>query len=96
MSDMLVVNFAGLQTASSNIEIAIKTLNEQLSQLERDAAPLVATWDGDAKVAYEGRQRQWRSAATELSAMLGDIKRALDESAAEYQRTENRNRQLFE
>jgi len=96
MSDMLVVNFAGLHGASSNIELAIKTLNEQLGELERAAAPLVTGWDGDAKAAYETRQKQWRTAASELTAMLGQIKRALDESAAEYKNTEDRNRQMFE
>lgn len=96
MSDMLVVNFAALNGASGQIDTAIKTLNEQLSQLERDAGPLVSTWDGDARAAYEARQKQWRGAAEELSAMLREIKRALDESALDYRGAEDRNRKLFE
>jgi WXG100 family type VII secretion target len=70
-------------------------LESQLSQLERDAAPLVETWSGEAKEAYLARQSTWRQASGELSAMLQGIKRALDESFADYQRTEQRNAGLF-
>ena len=96
MNDMLIVNFGAMQSAGANIEIAIKTLNEQLGQLERDAAPLVSTWDGEAKAAYEARQRQWRSAAGDLATMLAEIKKALEDSALDYRNTEDRNVRLFE
>lgn len=97
MSDgMLVVNFAALQQASADIQKALNTLESQLSQLERDAAPLVATWSGEAKEAYEVRQNRWRTASQDLQAMLRDIKLALDESAAEYLSTEKRNTALFQ
>ncbi|HEY6596172.1 MAG TPA: WXG100 family type VII secretion target, partial [Asanoa sp.] len=57
MSDnVLVVSFPALQQASADIQKALSTLDSQLAQLERDAAPLVATWDGEAKQAYEQRQ----------------------------------------
>lgn len=96
MSDMLVVNFAAMQAASGDIQAAIKTLTGHLAQLERDVAPLVSSWDGDAKAAYEVRQRQWRSAASELCTMLTEIKKALDDSALDYRDTETRNVRLFE
>lgn len=94
--DMLLVNFAAMQAASDNISSAIKALNEQLDQLERDAAPLVSTWDGVARAAYDQRQGTWRAAAGELTAMLSDIKRALDDSAHDYAATEQRNVRLFQ
>lgn len=96
MSEMLVVQFGALQQASGNIQAALNTLESQLSQLEADAAPLVASWQGDAKAAYEVRQQKWRTAAQDLAAILRDIKTAVDESAADYQSTETRNRALFE
>lgn len=96
MNEMLVVNFAAMHAASGDIQTAIKALTDQLGQLERDAAPLVSSWDGDAKAAYEGRQRQWRTAASELSVMLTEIKKALDDSAQDYRDTETRNVRLFE
>ena len=95
MSDMLRVEFGALQHASDSINTALRALQNQLAELERDAAPLVATWQGDAQEAYRVRQSRWRESAENLSVMLRDIKRALDESAADYLNTENRNKSLF-
>ncbi|PZM96913.1 MAG: WXG100 family type VII secretion target [Actinobacteria bacterium] len=94
--ELLVVNFGALQQASADIQKALNTLDSQLSQLEQDAAPLVATWSGEAKEAYEVRQARWRQASQDLQAMLRDIKVALDESAAEYLNTEKSNTALFQ
>jgi early secretory antigenic target protein ESAT-6 len=93
--DTLVVNFAALQQASADIQHALGALDTQLSQLERDAAPLVATWDGEARQAYDARQAAWRRAAGDLAGMLRDIKLAVEESAADYHATEKRNTNLF-
>jgi WXG100 family type VII secretion target len=95
MNDMIRVEFGALQHAGDSINNALRALENQLAELERDAAPLVATWQGDAQQAYQVRQTRWREAAQGLSVMLRDIKRALDESAAEYASTENRNTSLF-
>ena len=95
MSDMLRVEFGALQHASDSINQALRALQNQLADLERDAAPLVATWQGDAQQAYQVRQTRWREAADNLSLMLRDIKRALDESAADYRNTEIRNTAMF-
>jgi early secretory antigenic target protein ESAT-6 len=97
MSDnVLVVSFPALQQASADIQKALSTLDSQLGQLERDAAPLVASWDGDAKQAYEQRQAKWRSASQELQSILRDIKVAVDDSAADYLSTEKKNTNLFQ
>jgi WXG100 family type VII secretion target len=97
MSDnVLVVSFPALQQASADIQKALSTLDSELAQLERDAAPLVATWDGEAKQAYEQRQAKWRSASQELQSILRDIKVAVDDSAADYLSTEKKNTNLFQ
>ncbi|WP_434742550.1 WXG100 family type VII secretion target [Micromonospora sp. SH-82] len=93
---VLVVNFAALQQAGADIQRALNTLESQLGQLERDAAPLVATWAGDAQQAYQVRQSRWRTASQDLQAMLRDIKIAVDDSAADYLNTEKRNVNLFQ
>lgn len=93
--DVLVVNFAALDAASLDIAHALGELEGQLDQLERDAAPLVAQWSGDARSAYDARQATWRGAAADLARMLRDIQSAVDESAADYLATERRNANLF-
>jgi WXG100 family type VII secretion target len=96
MTDVLVVNFAALRQASAHIATAVDVMRDQLSELEREAAPLVATWDGEAKASYEQRQAAWRRAAGELSSMLHAIKLSVDQSAADYLHTERRNAALFQ
>jgi WXG100 family type VII secretion target len=96
MSDgMLKVNFGALNQAAVDIQKAINTLESQLSQLEQDAAPLIATWDGAAMQAYAERQQAWTSASDHLKAVLSQIKGAVDESAADYLSTEQRAANLF-
>jgi 6 kDa early secretory antigenic target len=93
---VLVVTFPALQQASADIQKALSTLESQLAQLERDAAPLVATWSGEAKQAYDQRQARWRAASQDLQSMLREIKIAVDDSAADYLSTEKRNTSLFQ
>ena len=96
MDHVLVVNFAALQQAGADIQRALSTLESQLGQLERDAAPLVASWNGEAREAYEVRQSRWRAASQDLQAMLRDIKLAVEDSATDYLDTEKRNANLFQ
>ncbi|WP_433284560.1 WXG100 family type VII secretion target [Micromonospora sp. CA-244673] len=93
---VLVVNFAALQQAGADIQRALTTLESQLGQLERDAAPLVSSWSGEAREAYEQRQARWRAASQDLQTMLRDIKLAVEDSATDYLDTEKRNVNLFQ
>jgi early secretory antigenic target protein ESAT-6 len=91
----LVVNFTALQTAAGDINNAITTMESQLAEAEQTAAPLVASWDGAARDAYQARQATWTKAANDLSTMMRDIKRAVEQSAEQYQATEQKNTNLF-
>ncbi len=92
---LLVVNFGALQQAAADIQHAVSALDAQLGDLERDAAPLVQTWDGAAKEAYAQRQNAWRTASEDLKAILHGVKCAVEKSAADYQDTERRATNLF-
>ncbi len=93
---LLLVNFGALQQGGADIQKALNTMQSQLSQLERDAGPLVATWSGAAQAAYAERQRKWTAASEDLANILRNIKIAVDESAADYQDTERKAQQRFE
>ena len=93
---LLLVNFGALQQGSADIQKALNQLQSQLSDLAHDAGPLVATWSGAAQAAYAERQRKWTAAADDLAAILRNIKIAVDESAADYQRTESQAQKRFE
>ena len=93
---VLLVNFGALQQASADISKGISTLQTQLDQLERDAAPLVASWDGEAQQAYQARQQTWRQASQELTQILQNIKASVDRSAEDYVTTEKQATQRFQ
>jgi WXG100 family type VII secretion target len=93
---MLLVNFGALQQASADINKAISTLQSQLDQLERDAGPLVQTWNGEAQEAYQARQAKWRTAAQDLTQILQNIKGAVDHSTEDYISTEKQATQRFQ
>ncbi|MEV6523341.1 WXG100 family type VII secretion target [Longispora sp. NPDC051575] len=93
--NQLVVDFAALQAGSADIAAAVSKLTASLDLLNQHAAPLVATWDGDAKVAYAARQQKWTTAADDIKTMLNAIKTAVDTSVGEYLRTEKANTGLF-
>jgi 6 kDa early secretory antigenic target len=93
---MLLVNFASLQEASGNIAKAVGTLQSRLDQIESDAAPLIDTWDGEAKEAYAQRQATWRAAAADLTSILQNIKTAVDQSADDYISTEKQATARFQ
>jgi WXG100 family type VII secretion target len=93
--DRLVVNFAALQQAGVDIQNAISKMETELHECESAAGPLVQTWEGAAQQAYQERQMKWRQAAGDLSQMLRNIKAAVEDSANDYQETENRNVNMF-
>jgi 6 kDa early secretory antigenic target len=88
---MLVVKFAELQNASTHIQAALNKIENDLGELERSAAPLVNSWVGEAREAYEARQNQWRDGARQLSEILRNIKVAVDDSVADYIQAEQKN-----
>lgn len=93
---LLLVKFGALQQASVDIEKALTRLRNQLEQLERDAGPLVATWEGAAREAYSQRQATWRAASEDLHNILRQIQGAVDQSAADYVATERAATQRFQ
>jgi WXG100 family type VII secretion target len=89
-------NFPGLLAAADSCSAAVKNMTGELDALQQSLQPLMATWDGDAKLAYGQRQKEWDSAAADLSMLLGRIENALRESAAKMQMREAANKAKFE
>jgi early secretory antigenic target protein ESAT-6 len=94
--DKLVVNFGNLAQAAQDINTAINTMESQLSDCEQSAQPLISTWQGQAQEAYGIRQAKWRQAAGDLTQMMRDIQAAVQDSAANFEQAESRNKALFE
>jgi early secretory antigenic target protein ESAT-6 len=89
-------NFPGLFAAADACNSAVKNLTGELDGLHQNVQQLMATWDGDAKLAYDQRQKEWDAAADDLSMLLGRIENALRESATKMQMREAANKAKFE
>jgi ESAT-6 family protein len=92
---MLLVNFNSLGNAATSIDKALTTMQSQLDDLESEGKKLTASWDGEAKEAYEQRQARWQAAAKDLHQILTNIKSAVLHSTEDYQRTEKQATQRF-
>jgi WXG100 family type VII secretion target len=70
-------------------------ISGRLDDLRRAVTPLAATWDGQAADEYRTRQRQWDTAAADLTRVLADIGRALGDAEDGYRATERANTALW-
>ena len=68
---LLRVNFGGPGPGRRRHPESGERLESQLGQLEADAGPLVATWEGKAQEAYAERQQKWTTASTDLKGSSG-------------------------
>lgn len=85
------VTFAGIQGAQASVVGAAGRLSAQLEELKRYLAPMVATWEGQAAAEYAVKQRQWDTAAAELTAVLTQIGSALGTAHDGYHQVEQAN-----
>jgi 6 kDa early secretory antigenic target len=91
----MMVQFAGMQAAVTDMERSITRLQTAIDTLEGDLRPLVATWTGEAALFYQERQRAWDAAFTELQGVLVTAKQTVGQAADNYQRTEAANAALW-
>jgi len=85
------VKFAYLGTAQVDVAATAGRMSTQLDELKRFIAPMVATWEGQAAEEYRAKQRQWDTAAADLTAVLAQIGTALGAANESYQQVEQSN-----
>lgn len=95
MSDQIKVTFAELQATQEKTQSTVTAVNGQLDDLKNYLRPLVSTWTGAAAEAYNAKQQQWDSAATDLNSVLAAIGKALGAANEGYQATESSNAARF-
>ena len=89
------VTFGALEAARADVTGTAARIATRLDDLRRAVTPLAATWEGRAADEYRGRQRQWDTAAADLTRVLADIGRALGDAETGYRATENANAALW-
>jgi WXG100 family type VII secretion target len=91
MSSAIKVTFGELASAQQNVARTSQQMTAQLEDLKRFLAPMVATWSGAAADDYNLKQRQWDTAAADLTAVLSQIGVAVGHANDGYQQVEAAN-----
>lgn len=91
MPGPIKVTFGALDGAQGDITSTAQRMNQQLDDLKRYLAPMVATWDGEAATRYLEKQRQWDTAAAELNAVLQQVGVAVGTANDSYRHVEQTN-----
>jgi len=89
------VDYATIHAAADDCKNTGGELESLFGQLKSDLAPLVNTWDGDAKVAYMAAQQEWDNKFEELKQLLAQVAGVLPQLADGYQATEQGVTGLF-
>jgi len=85
------VTFGALESARSSVAGTAARMTGQLDELKQFLAPMVATWEGQAAQDYGAKQRQWDTAAAEMTAVLAQIGVALGVANDNYHQVEQAN-----
>ena len=91
MTSAIKVTFGELANAQQNVARTAQQMTAQLEDLKRFLAPMVATWSGAAADDYNLKQRQWDTAAADLTAVLTQIGIAVGHANDGYQQVEAAN-----
>ena len=86
----ILVNFEQLTAAEIAMAASQRHIAAALAELDRDLAPLLASWEGDGKQAYLRQQVKWNTAAEELNRTLAAVHTAVGEANRRYFDTDRR------
>jgi early secretory antigenic target protein ESAT-6 len=87
----ILVNYATITNASSDVRSTAGRIKQQLDDLEAAVKRVANTWEGEAQEGYQRKQREWDQTAADLHATLLKIASALQNAAESYQATEKSN-----
>ncbi|MBV9312133.1 MAG: WXG100 family type VII secretion target [Pseudonocardia sp.] len=87
MSEIKVA-FGDLSVAQQNVVGTSQRMTAQLEDLKRFLVPMVASWSGQAADDYQAKQRQWDTAAADLTSVLARIGTAIGQANEGYQQVE--------
>ncbi|MEU7870743.1 WXG100 family type VII secretion target [Dactylosporangium sp. NPDC049140] len=89
--DEIVVQFAALNQAASDISTALSSMQSELDGVNQQVQPLLSSWQSDAQEAFAQRKAEWESAANDLHQLLNGIKGAVLKAAEIMQAREQAN-----
>jgi WXG100 family type VII secretion target len=69
----LVVDFAVLEDAESEMRAVVRELDELRSMLHDRVLPMIQDWTGEAAEAFGGVYEQWQQAAADVNLELAEL-----------------------
>lgn len=83
------VGFGDMQDAADAVGAANRAVQNELDDLYRMLAPIVATWSGDASESFQYQHQAWVQAADDLNSVLSHIALLLQDSHTAYAQAES-------
>lgn len=90
------ITYHTVTSAADDIQSAATTLQGELEALDARVRKVVATWDGEAQLAFNGKHKGWGSNVTGLTQTLTALSQAVHGAASGYQRTDRKGAMLFD
>lgn len=87
-SDFTSVNYAAMETAQSQLRQAHGALVDEVRDLERKLETQLASWEGDARVAYREAKAQWDAAIDHMAQVLETASTTVGQISGTYQGTD--------
>lgn len=94
--DGLRVNHASLDKAAEDLSDGVKKIDDRMSRLESELAPLNSDWSGQAQASYVTAKATWDWALQEMRDLLDQTSKTVYQSNAEYRAADMRGASSFE
>ena len=93
--DGIKVQHSALEEGAVNVMKAKNDIVARLDQLEGDLSPLRSDWTGNAKMAYDQAKAKWDQAMQEMTLLLQQASKGVDDSRHEYKAADARGANRF-
>ncbi|WP_441881243.1 WXG100 family type VII secretion target [Microbacterium sp.] len=80
---------------AGQIRTGSRNINTQLENLDTAVGKLRASWDGEAKEAYQQAQAGWTASLSEMRELLAQIADKTEAIAAQYLSTDQASKRRF-
>jgi early secretory antigenic target protein ESAT-6 len=87
---LIQVNYASLDDGALTLNGLNSKLNQLITDLETAMKPVLASWDGEAMTTYTQRKAEWDTATNELTGLVAQFGKAVDEANQHHQATEKK------
>jgi WXG100 family type VII secretion target len=89
----ILVNYAALESANSQIQSISRSMDEKLDALRARLQQI--QWEGADQQAYQAQQQQWDNALRDINGILHQIGAAVGTARENYMSTEASNAKVW-